>query len=102
MRARFLLNADLVVVDPYEEAQGIGECLPRAHTCTHAPHATLWAQPQSSVGSVLWPPSPPPVHGLRLLPPPVTLTAGAGVECGPVALDHHSQVRTMVVGKANP
>lgn len=63
-RALLLLNRDLVVVDPYEEAQGTGECLP----------GPRWAPSQGSVAAVLWPRSRPPGHGLCPPAAPVTPT----------------------------
>ena len=63
-RALLLLNRDLVVVDPYEEAQGTGECLP----------GPRWAPSQGSVAVVLWPRSRPPGHGLCPPAAPVTPT----------------------------
>lgn len=49
--ALFLLNQGPVIVDPYEEAQGIGEHFPRASSqlIAHAPHPQ---RPRNSAGRV--------------------------------------------------
>lgn len=88
-RALFLLNPDLVVVDPYEEARGIGERLPRAldahtHGHTHA-HTHATCHPLGSALGCL------PFHGPR--------EVGAVGSCG-LWPSQSSQDET--VGKVNP